>query len=394
MSSLYRILKYKIGEQWRSASPFFRRGLVAIVAIYLHVYLYSSPLGQVAESTAQTVWYRIRGPLHAPRTVTVVRLDSETFQQIQMPSDGIAPRWIFAEALKKITTAGAKMIVLDFFFIGQDSEHPDSLRLAEALANSPSVIGRSVTARTRVGPDGEKDHGLFFKRPSKQFAVTAKEIVPLQVQAGEDGRVHNITLAESVLEGDDTPAPLLRPLRRFVDPMLKTPGPFDLINYYGPPFSIPNLSLSELLREGHQPSPEYFRDRVVLIGGAMPVAPGKPGKDSFRVPASSTEMYGVEIHATVAANLMDGSWIRKLPPSIELAGITLAAFSSLMLVLSLGPKVGVFATAAVTTLWIVVAYVAFSLFHWSIPGAVWFVILLPAIVCARWVILRRAGAGF
>lgn len=394
MKSLYRILKYKLAEQWRELSPGVKRTLVASAIVLVHLFIYQTSLGEAAESYARQFWYRLRGPRPVPNSVTYVRLDSETLRTINLPSDGMIPRWAFADAISKITAAGAKMIVLDFFFFAEGQDKESDRRLAEALDASPSVIGRSVVTRLESDPAGRQTLRREQKRPLPEFAAGAKAVIPLQVQTSAGRMVERITVPEELLDPGDAPTPLLRPLRTLVQSSAEQPGPDDLVNYYGEPAWLTNLSLAELLRKDRRPADDYFRDRVVLIGGATHAAPGVPGKDSFRVPSSSTEMYGVEIHATIVANLLDRTWLRKASPQIEQLLLNLTGLATLGLALLVRPAPSLVLSACMSLAWGVIAYTAFSRLSLSLPGALWFGFFMPLFAFARWAIARRTETPF
>jgi adenylate cyclase len=80
----------------------------------------------------------------------------------------------------------------------------------------------------------------------------------------------------------------------------------------------------------------FFRDKLVFVGLSEPAAPGQAPKDAFRTPftgARGETTYGVEIHATIAANLLEKRSYDLLPSWVEngllltLPIIALLAFS-------------------------------------------------------------------
>lgn len=118
-----------------------------------------------------------------------------------------------------------------------------------------------------------------------------------------------------------------------------------LTNFWGPP-SVPDMpstfaaySYSDILRGN---SGEYtdaklhekFNGRIVLVGGTAVIfhdvhpMPYIPAVNAFNGAASAVEMPGVELHATVTAMLLDGTYIRaaSLPITLlSLLGLTLTA---------------------------------------------------------------------
>ncbi|HEY8692130.1 MAG TPA: adenylate/guanylate cyclase domain-containing protein, partial [Chloroflexota bacterium] len=77
-----------------------------------------------------------------------------------------------------------------------------------------------------------------------------------------------------------------------------------LINYEGAPFAFPKLSLSQVVA-GNYPA-STFKDKLVFVGmmGATGLA------DDYPVPTSQgTKMWGVEIWANGAQNILDGKFV-------------------------------------------------------------------------------------
>jgi adenylate cyclase len=88
------------------------------------------------------------------------------------------------------------------------------------------------------------------------------------------------------------------------------------INYAGPPRSIRTVSYYQGVDpSGHLPK-GFFRDKLVFIGLALQTTPeiDRPATDHFPFPFSRRDgkaISGVEIHATIAANLLSGKYIQK-----------------------------------------------------------------------------------
>jgi len=89
------------------------------------------------------------------------------------------------------------------------------------------------------------------------------------------------------------------------------------IDYTGEPSDFEYLSYDKVLM-GEIP-PEYFEDKIVLIG------PYTVGIDDyyFTPLAHESPMYGVEIHANIIQNLLYGNYKQYVPFVINLAGLLL-----------------------------------------------------------------------
>jgi len=90
-----------------------------------------------------------------------------------------------------------------------------------------------------------------------------------------------------------------------------------LIDWLGPPSTIPTISVADLL--AGKVAPASIRDRIVFVGA------NAAGIYDLRVTPTSPIMPGVEKHATVAANILAGQFLQR-PDWVELleaAGILL-----------------------------------------------------------------------
>jgi adenylate cyclase len=88
------------------------------------------------------------------------------------------------------------------------------------------------------------------------------------------------------------------------------------INYLGPEGSFRTISAADVLSGG---VPEgTFRDRVVFVGTSAIAT------YDLRVTPFSANMTGAEKNATVAANVISGDFIRKVPLSVDVLSVVLA----------------------------------------------------------------------
>jgi CHASE2 domain-containing sensor protein len=90
------------------------------------------------------------------------------------------------------------------------------------------------------------------------------------------------------------------------------------INFYGPAGTFRRLSLTDIIN-GDYP-PEFFQNRYVLVGltatGIVDEVATPFSQDRNRMP-------GIEVHANVLENLLDGTMVREVPDSLRwLAALT------------------------------------------------------------------------
>ncbi len=98
-----------------------------------------------------------------------------------------------------------------------------------------------------------------------------------------------------------------------------------LVNYYGPYGSMQYYSIVDII-EGNYP-PGTFQDKIILVGGAA------TGLGDVWLTPFDPSLPGVEKHATVISNILQGDFIKK-PPSARLI--------SLLLIVSIGLALGFF----------------------------------------------------
>ncbi|MBY0587180.1 CHASE2 domain-containing protein [bacterium] len=323
-------------------------------------------------------WFSIRGPRSGAKDVTVVRMDRRSFKRLGIASGQSLSFKQFAAAIDKINAAKPKLIVLDVLFSQAAREPEDNADLCGAISRSPTVIASGVVSYIDTNPAGEQSLSWDHHVPVPEFAASAKQVVPLMVSRESDGSVTRISLAR---ENDPMPLPqipLLGPLRQFVKADIGQPGYHDLINYYGPPYFAPDVPVYKLLSPEENVPEEYFRGKVVLMG-SVDIANTNPDghDDSFSTPMSSAPMFGVEIHASIVQNLLDGGWIRRASRTAEGMVLGLVALAIGLAFVHLGLFRSFCVYLGVTALWAIGSYSAFAYGHFFIPGTLLFGVLLP-----------------
>src|SRR5439155_3326526 len=167
------------------------------------------------------------------------------------------------------------------------------------------------------------------------------------------------------------------------------------MNYYGPRGTIPGLSLYKTIDRSDSGVRGFFRDRVVFVGSATQSGFSGKRRDQFKTPYSGGNeplWPGVEFHAIQFLNLMRGDWLRRLPPSSEMALVIVCGLIAGIGLPRLRPVAAtvtaVGAAALVAAGASVVMWQAHTWFAWLVIAAVQIPIALA------WPVVRTAQQRF
>lgn len=388
MDPTLRTILYSFRFRWCAAAPRVLRILLAFAIAFIPLYMINSGRSEAYEPMLLRSWFQERGKRPVPQTVSIVKLDKRAYAKINLSPGELFPRKSMAEGIRKIAAAGAKLIVLDAVAQRPSADPNVDRELAKTFASTPTVIMQS--SETVVDNDifGNRHSTKLYNKNIELFGDSAQAIIQSHVRL-TDGVVREICLSNDrdVFSADRLP--LLEPLRKFVTPGIPEPGGFDFINYYGPPSYIPSVSFAELIGPTLDLPPEFFLNRVVFIGSHSDSGTGaEAGKDSFLTPVSADWMFGVEIHATIAANLLDDSWIRRLPPLAAAALQVFLLFVAALAILNLGMLPAIALALSLISSCLVASYLAFAKFNLFLPAIVLcgsiFLVLVLRLGLAGW----------
>lgn len=259
------------------------RLIVATITLSLCLIFQLSGLIPRLTATALDTLFQMRGTRETSQSIIIVAVDDESLQEI---GPWPFPRSIHAALLDRLQQA--RVVAFDILFPDRSSD--DSLfaaRLQKApptvLAVAENVDGQILTPASTLGTDILQGH--------------------IQTILGNDGIIRQVELCR-----DKTPvlAGALLQTAGMANGCDKTSTP-QLINFYGPEFSFLYLSYNDVLTG--KITPDFFRDRLVLVGiqakglGDVHITPF-----SIRHPTP-----GVEIQATILNNILDNNFIRPMP---------------------------------------------------------------------------------
>jgi adenylate cyclase len=358
---------------------------------------------EILESKTLDLQFALRGPVQPGPETVIAAIDEKSIKNLgRFPW----PRSTWGRVVDRLTEEGAKVIVFDVFFTEPETVASDDL-FQRAIMRSGRVVLPVVFDFTEDGykESGFTDQKIDYLIPSAymamkntdapfgapkatmvlptllRFSAYAKALAHINMNPDIDGTLRWEMLA--VEYQDDYYAPIgLQAARLYRDVPLEkmaldfagsvqlgeTTIPTDefgrmLINYRGPNRTFPMYSISDLL-DRNLPA-GTFKDKIVLIGATA------IGIYDLRVTPYSTNMAGIEKHASVVDNLLKGDFLRRAPD----LDIPLIFIFTLLLGILI-PRLGARSGAAV----FIVLFAVFSgfVYYLFIARGIWFSWIYPA----------------
>jgi len=367
---------------------------------------------ELYELKSMDLMMRLRGPAPADARVVVCDIDAAGVDHYgQWPW----PRPVLAALVDRLSADGAQVIAFDVVFSEPSrAGAAEDQTLAASLKRAGNVIlgyyfrretrHEGTPARYGGSPENIRDSAIEqVIEPAGGFPIPERpEVEPnidllagaadsqgfFSIDPDPDGVVRHYPLI-SRHRGAFYPALAVRAVQRALDgsPLALTPYQGNLslltlagreipgdesgrlwVNYRGPAGAFTTVSALEVI-EG-QARPGTFRDRIVFIGAS------ETGIADLRATPMASVVPGVEVHATVADNLLNGRFIHDTALHLAI---------SLLAVLLIGPLVGLlvsifrrpllgFGVAALVTLsWLAATWIAFVRFHAHLQGVYPFV---------------------
>jgi serine phosphatase RsbU (regulator of sigma subunit)/CHASE2 domain-containing sensor protein len=294
----------KIGPTHRVTTYYVGIALIGILLIFL-----CENLGffDGINHYAYDLSFRIRGERPHPDRIIIVAIDEKTLDKLG--------RWPIRRAhyAKLLDATSRAQVVL--FDIVMAEPSPDDSILAEAIEKSGKVVLPVYIDR----------HSKRLIQPLP-FAVRGVGHVHLEEEI--DGVIRQIfhtiafkgaTLPSATSVGWEVASgkPFSRtPLSAGSQPDTSSDRIIQMdpvkINYYGGPETFRHLSFTDVT-EGKYP-PEFFRDRIVLVGVT---AVGIEAHLLTPFSQKRSRMTGVEVHANALSNLIDHGYIEDLDSWIQ-----------------------------------------------------------------------------
>ncbi len=301
---------------------------------------------------------------HAAVATVIVGVDQRSYREL-LPTYGPLvgwPRTLYAQAVAKLTAAGARVVAFDLFF---DAPRPEDTEVAATF----KAGGRVITPIEAQGPR------RLLPAPgiAQEFDVLVRPTPILRAAASGEGFVNVTTDHDTVVRslplilragGEDVPALALTVAARFVRRPAVLDGPPDgravyaagraiplvdtgsmRINFLGGPSSpehggsVAMLSFIDVLNGSFDAA--LVKDKIVLIGLTI------RGIDEFVTPTTAeTRMWGVEVLASAVETIVQERYLETASPRVTLTLIVLLALVAALCVATMGPRPATAATLA------------------------------------------------
>jgi adenylate cyclase len=339
-------------------------GLLGIALTYL------APAVNFERRYGLDTLFTLRGVRTPPPEVCVVAIDDDSYGVIGRDPNLAWPRALHAELIRTLRQEGAKAVAFDVLFLEAGDDPDADAAFASALADTGIVVlGASV-----VITDDPLFHQAHNQDPYEPFANAAAAVADVNLPTDADGVIRyawparegrpGLALAAYELATGDTSQ--RTPDARFLD-------------YYGPARRIKTVSIYQALDPKQYLPPGFFKDKIVFVGLSQDAAPGVAPKDAFPTPfrEGGRTTFGVEIHAALAANLLEHRQIKLLDRRLEFAFLLLLPLVASLTFMALRPLAGGAAFVLMLVGPWVVAYFAFVRWNLSLPVMIPTTVQLP-----------------
>jgi adenylate cyclase len=275
---------------------------VGLGLVFLH-YSFAEPLLRLSYDLP-FLW---RAPLDTHEIVWVY-LDENSAKQLNQPLDDIWNRALQARLLDRLTADKARLVFYDILF-DQAREPAADVAFAESIRKSGKVIlGAALDLKVRQSVSSESitpPMKLLRKAAAGWGVLAFRPVDP-------DYGVRRIYFGNSVKATATWEA------AKFLGAKITretrdTLGPH-WVNYYGPRGSFAAVSMAQALTPNGV-SPDFFKDKIVFVGGQFAIGGFMVGRDEFTTPYSRSNNQftpGTEIHATILLNLLRGDWLTRM----------------------------------------------------------------------------------
>jgi len=339
--------------------------LIALLPGIAGILLSHWPPTEGLEREGLDLLFLLRGTQAPPAQVCVVALDEDTYQELGADPGNPLPRSFHARLIHTLKAAGARAVAFDILF-----EKPRDPGEDEALTAALAESGFVVLGSTVNQVEDPRFNQAQIDEPYEGFARAAAAVADVNLPTDRDGVIRSAWLVHQDRKTLALAATEIATGHGFAGDLSQR-----LIDYYGPARTLRTVSFYQALDPEHFLPPGFFKDKIVFVGLSQASAAGMAAKDAFLTPfrgASGQLTYGVEIHATLAANLLEGRRLDLLPPVAEGALLLLLPLAASLAFMTLRPLWGGLAFLVLEALPWVAGYAAFT------QGRLWIPVVIPS----------------
>jgi adenylate cyclase len=315
--------------------------------------------------------FLLRGPRTPPAEVCVVAIDDDSYGVLERDNTLPWPRGLHAELIRTLKREGARAVAFDVLFTDPGADPAQDASLTAALAESNNVV---LGASMELTQDPLFNEARLLE-PLETFKGAAAAVAEVNLSTDSDGVLR---YAWPAREGH--PGLALAAYELATGDTSQRTANARQLDYYGPARTIKTVSIYQALDPTQYLPPGFFKNKLVFVGVSMGAAAGLAAKDEFLTPyrgAHGSMTFGVEVHATLAANLLERREIKLLDRRSEVVLLLLLPLVASLTFMALRPLVGGAAFLALLAAPWVMAYFAFSMANLWIPVVIPSAIQLP-----------------
>lgn len=298
--------------------------IIAVLGVVWGIMLLQLNLGRGLRSAAYDLPFLAPADGHKPPgDIVMIHLDEASHEELAQPLAQPWDRKLHARMIDELTESGAKIIVFDILFHDEDPES-DAVLAAAMKKHGKVILAAELIRKNET--EGAEMSRLLLANPTLRRAAAGWGLAYLPIDP--DGVVRRIQHAIP------TPFGLKPSLSEMVRSKvqggeLQSDSRPEFINHYGVAGTFPAYSYSGVLAKRGIPD-GAFRDKIVIIGAKQNAGLSDAGKDMFATPyfpvaiedaegkKSRQLTPGMEIHATLMGNLLEGRRIREMDPRFEI----------------------------------------------------------------------------
>lgn len=295
------------------------------------------------EDASLKTLFNWRGSVRPPPEAVIVAIDEQSYANLGVPFTSSWPRALQARLLHALGDAGAKLVVFDVLFTNTGPDEGVDAELASAMRRVPTVLGAALGMSQKATMQGSFLLEEMI-RPAQIFEDASVGVgtigFPLDM-----GRVRRFMTQRSDVF-PDVPS-LAEAAVKAIGARSESPGHRDLINFYGPSRTIPTVSFETVVHDMDRLPQDVFKNKIVFVGLALRSSTGPSQRDSFETPYDEG-LFGTELHATAALNILHRDWLRGVSPLVHASALLVIAAAIIWSLLTLPGVVAILAVSAVS----------------------------------------------
>jgi adenylate cyclase len=369
--------------------------LLAFLSVFVVTALYYSQnqfLEAFEDRTYDLRFSSLRGPIRPGPEIGIVKIDEQSIAEL-----GRFPwsRAQYVRLLDRLSAAGAKAVLFDVIFPEAETGAIDrSLAVAVKKAGNVGlavmfdfdkdlrVVGSTHTLAEIEKVAAGRGHINFI---SEDDGVVRRNQLLVEV----DGKkLPSLGLSGAMMAlGEKQVAARAYDIRLGKRDIPVDANDFMWINYTGPPGRYPSFSFTDIVHG--RVNPEQLKGKVLFVGATA------LGVYDMRVTPFSGNTPGVEVHATIADNILTGRFVRRtgLEAMFDIALIITLGLLTFYLTKRLSFYAAFPAAILISSAYMWLAFVLFKEGHWVSmvypPLAVMFALLIGG--SYRYFVLERSA---